>query len=162
MLDVARSMWHDGMTSRSEDVIYEDVCTWGGRGGFSSSEPWVNMRDMHERLQMRWSVVFHSCIFRSAVGNEGKKGLWKFPESVRCEWEEQIQGMNCFLRRIILSVSLFFWQINHHFAPDLEVLFFCKSYSFSFCFDDTKTAVTYNCPPLVCYWEINGYCCVTL
>lgn len=57
---------------------------------------------------------------------------------------------------------MFFWQINHHHGPNSEVLFFCTSSSFSLHFVDTETAVIYNWFPLVCNWEMDGHCCVTV
>lgn len=87
MLDTACSKWHCRVTSLSKDVIYEDVCTVGGFFCKIEALYRANRKDTHERLQMRQSVLFLSYLFN---GEEWKKlfCLWKFPKSVKCEWEE--------------------------------------------------------------------------
>lgn len=93
------SNWHCHVTSLSKDVIYEDVCTVGGFSVKNQGlvEPWANMKDMLERLQMRQSILFLSYSFESEVWNE-RKSVWSLKVSkLRQMWGGGVDTEDLFL-----------------------------------------------------------------
>ncbi len=106
MCDSTHSKRHCRVTSLSEDVIYKDVCTVGGFSCKFTALHWA--MSQHERHV--WETADEAKFFISFIHLWGRnvewkklRCLWKFPKTVKCEWEESAQG-NCFWWRIILSV----------------------------------------------------------
>lgn len=125
MLDTARLKWHCRVTSLSNDVIYEDVHTVGG---FSvkwrpCAEPWANMKDMHERLWMRQSVLFLSYSFESAVWNERNYFVFESLQS-----QSYVSGRSRY--RGIASSGGFYYLFELVILPDIIVFQILQCCSF--------------------------------
>ncbi len=97
MCDSTHSKRHCRVTSLSEDVIYKDVCTVGGFSCKFTALHWA--MSQHERHV--WETADEAKFFISFIHLWGRnvewkklRCLWKFPKTVKCEWEESAQG-NC-------------------------------------------------------------------
>lgn len=87
------SNWHCRVTSLSKDVIYEDVCTVEGFSVKKKKSRPCGAMSQHERYA--WEAADEAKHFISFIqiwecSVEWKKlfGLWKFPNSDKCEGEE--------------------------------------------------------------------------